>query len=63
MPSDFYLLPALKNNTGGQNFKDELEVATVVTRRLITQDKCTYQQEIEKIGRLRLKCDSTLTGD
>ena len=49
MPSDFRLLPALKDNTGCQNVKDDLEVVTVVTRWLITQEKRSYQQEIEKI--------------
>jgi ferredoxin-like protein FixX len=55
-PSYYDLLPKLKQNLGGHKFKDNQEVETAVTQRLIAQDMDLYQKRIEKLVTRYEKC-------
>jgi hypothetical protein len=48
-PIDHQLFPALKRSLGSLRFKDNHDVGTVVTRRLITKDKNSYLRGMQKL--------------
>ena len=46
--SDYHLFRSLKQNLGGQKFKDDGIVLTVVTSLLLTEDTDLCEQDREK---------------
>jgi hypothetical protein len=57
-PSNYHLLPALKEHLGGHRFKSDDNMETVAKQWLSKKDINFHQQKIEKLTPLYNKCFS-----